>query len=134
MADPYWQKQGFSSRRQYENNRVSKLGFKNYSQYQKLASNPTYIAGIKRVAELSGKSERELRAADSAYNKEVVSVGVREAVRDIDDKVRDLPGYDGYQYLDGDFDSIDEMVDDMMEAGIESTEIRGALTRAGLWT
>lgn len=101
-----WEREGFSSRRQYENSRARAAGFENYSQYQRLRKDPEYQNLLDGLARTTGQDARTLRRLDSYINEHIADAGGDvEAVKEVIEELRATFG--GEEPADYDLDIVE---------------------------
>ena len=72
---PKWQREGYKTRRQYEDARAVRNGFANYAEYQRLRKDEDYVRAIEKQAAIQGKSAASLRRLDSWFSQRTAELG-----------------------------------------------------------
>lgn len=94
---------GHKTRRKYENARVKKLGFRNYSQYQNFRKDPQVRRLTEELAEFTGEKVSDLKKSDSYLSRALAKNGKNETIRrfasdelrdEVENELQDLPQTD----------------------------------------
>ena len=72
---PKWQREGYATRRRYEDARARAVGFPDYATFQRLRNNPSYRASLLAFSRVNGKDPKQERRLDSNFNRRIAELG-----------------------------------------------------------
>ncbi len=150
---PKWKRDGFKTRRRYEDSRARKVGFKNYAEFQRLSKSRAYRTTLDTLARASGVSRAKLRRMDSDFSHEVaegnlpaIAKATARISRSVTRAKIDAGEYQGGgsaalsaranpddYYEDDPYPEYDYDYDDLFYGGDEDGGYRDALVAAGVW-
>lgn len=92
------------SRRQYENLRYRKAGWRSWSDYQRTAKTDEYRRWAKAAADEQNVSARKLKSADSHFNQLYLNARNSGFSTEVEGDFADFLSYTGLRRPDADYD------------------------------